>query len=533
MILGVCAGLCAAVLCAVAVDESAADRSDAVGAGTRVALVTGTTSLPNAGEANYARALTRHMSHWLDDVGIEHVALDDEQVVAGLPACVRVAVLVYNSVLPPGELTALRAFVARGGRLIVFFSADPGLAALMGMTLGDYRSAERAGTWSVIRFNETASATLPASVRQDSRHIRVVHAVPGKSRVAAVWENAVGVSTGDAAWVRSETGWWMSHVLLADGDDRAKARMLLGMIAALDPAVWPASAARCLALAGQLGGAEGYADLVRRIRRRVGAAPRPAQAAAALARAADRYGALNARLHAGDWAAVVQGSDTLRRSLIEAYACTYASQPDEFRGVWEHSGLGLYPGDWGRTCELLAAHGIRHVFVNVLWPGLSHGRVDGVPGSRVQRVYGDQLEACVRQARRHGIRVHVWKVCWNLDRAEPDFVATMAREGRLQVTDKGVTIPWLCPSDPRNRDMEVEALANVTHRYGIDGVHLDYVRFPNSHACYCPGCRRRFEVHAGRPVPAWPGDVLAGERQEAYRAWRAAVCLSPSARSSR
>ena len=51
-----------------------------------------------------------------------------------------------------------------------------------------------------------------------------------------------------------------------------------------------------------------------------------------------------------------------------------------------------------------------------------------------------------------------------------------------------------------------------------DGVHFDYIRYPDSGSCFCAGCRARFETGLGAPVTNWPACVRAEDRLR--RAWQ-------------
>ncbi len=54
------------------------------------------------------------------------------------------------------------------------------------------------------------------------------------------------------------------------------------------------------------------------------------------------------------------------------------------------------------------------------------------------------------------------------------------------------------------------------------GLQLDYIRYPDDPACYCEGCRRRFETaRGGSRVRNWPADVLeGGDLHDAWLRWR-------------
>src|SRR5512133_2621027 len=53
-------------------------------------------------------------------------------------------------------------------------------------------------------------------------------------------------------------------------------------------------------------------------------------------------------------------------------------------------------------------------------------------------------------------------------------------------------------------------MLEVARNYDVDGLHFDYIRYPDSDHCFCAGCRTRFEASAGSTVKSWPKDVLDG-----------------------
>lgn len=101
-------------------------------------------------------------------------------------------------------------------------------------------------------------------------------------------------------------------------------------------------------------------------------------------------------------------------------------------------------------------------------------------------------------------------------RTPRDFVARMQREGRTQAGYDGKPTPqWLCPSHPANRQLEIDAMAEVATKYDVAGIHFDYIRYPGAEGCFCAGCRERFERALGRKVAHWPADTrnVAATRQ--------------------
>ena len=63
-------------------------------------------------------------------------------------------------------------------------------------------------------------------------------------------------------------------------------------------------------------------------------------------------------------------------------------------------------------------------------------------------------------------------------------------------------------------------MLEVAKKYDVDGLHFDYIRYPDDESCYCDGCRQRFEAESGRKVMNWPADCHRGPRSKEYHDWR-------------
>jgi hypothetical protein len=212
-----------------------------------VVVVRATASAADESERNYADSVTRRLARWLTAMNLPHRIVNDESVSAGDLANAGTVVLGCNPVLPARELSALKAFCSEGGKLVVFYSSDAGLAKLMNMRLGEYLAEKTKGRWSVISFTRDAPPYFPGTVAQQSRNIRPVYPISGKSRTIAMWQNSAGNTSAEPAIVQSDTGFWMSHVLLDDGDTENKQLLLLAMIGHGDRSAWLSAASHSLA----------------------------------------------------------------------------------------------------------------------------------------------------------------------------------------------------------------------------------------------------------------------------------------------
>lgn len=479
---------------------------------SRVLVVEGTVSTRDAAERELSRRTARRLSRLLAASGVSHGTLDDDAVIAGGLADADLALLAYQPRVSGPLLRALTSFLDRGGKLLVFQSESAELARAMHVRLGGLVAAERPGRWTAMRFSD-GLAHAPREVSQAAWSVIPVYPADPSARVIAHWRDAWGVAAPEPAWVQSAQGAWCGQVLRND-DEAAKQKLLLALVGQWLPGAWREAARHTMLRCGALGPFDGLPSTLAHLRN--------ARAPGNAVRDAVRlHSDMKTAFAAQDYPAVVQHGEALRRVLVRAYAALQKPRAGEFRGVWDHDAVGWYPGDWPRTCRILADHGITAIFPNVAWAGRAHYQSRFLPPTKTLGLHGDQLRQCLDAARAAGLEVHAWKICWNLDNAAPELVAQLKKEGRLQQTSAGAGVNWLCPSHPDNVEHELRAIEELA-AYGVRGVHLDYIRYPNPDACFNAECRRRFEQTIGRSLADWPASVKeGGALRERWLAWRA------------
>ncbi len=483
-----------------------------------VAVIQGNESLA-VGERRFAQSLARHVERWYREAGVD-VALSDDSALASALADKRVAVLVYVAQPHERQMAALTAFVRRGGRLIVCYSSSAELAALMGVRCVGYQKGTTDGRWSAMRFVAGAPRGVPELIRQTSSNLFLVQPIEGRSQVLAWWHDRQGRRTEEPAWLSTSSGYWMTHVLSGDGDAEAKGRLLLALAAAQDPSLWQPAAARVLRNARDACGQGGPAALAAAAAKVPDGARRDRSvkaAQAALAREREAVQLLAAGKYYEAWLA----ASDLRTRMYEVYGMMQPSRKGEIRAVWDHSGMGLYPGEWGRTCRLLKDAGFSDLYVNVAGAGFAHYASAVLPRSRVFDEQGDQLAACLAAAKPLGLRVHAWLLCFSTEGATQDRIEIFRRQGWLLSGSDAAARAWLDPAVPEVRSYLAAAAREMAKAYPTDGVHLDFVRYPDFASSLGPTVRARFERDCGRRAAQWPEDVKSGALREAFARWRA------------
>jgi uncharacterized lipoprotein YddW (UPF0748 family) len=491
--------------------------------GSALVVVKPTSSCPDAATRAVAEKTAARVSSLLIEAGIGHRLLTDDEVAKGALSSATVALLPYNPQPGAAELKALQAFLARGGKLGVFYGASPELAAAMGFKLGPYLKAERPDRWRSIVFTDVRGGFLAPRIWQNSTSLMPAYPARADAAVVAAWHNARGVLQPEPAVVISPHGFWMAHILQSD-DLPSKRDMLVALCAQMDPGLWAPAARRAVQEAGQINDYPNLAAAVAGIGRQANQAAQPAEIQSLLATATSLSQQAQTALAAGQFTNALLLAKRQRQFLLRGDAAVQLPRRGEFVGVWDHDGTGFVPGDWPTTATTLAAHGVNAIFANVAWGGCAHYPSKYLPASNTLRLYGDQIAAGLAAAQARGLQYHVWLVLGKLDGAPADFVARMKKEGRLQVTDTGVTRPWLSPHHPANRALLLAVVGEIARNYPtIAGIHLDYIRLPDSASCYSATTRARFEADTRKKCAAWPAEVkVGGKRHAEFRKWRTA-----------
>jgi uncharacterized lipoprotein YddW (UPF0748 family) len=453
---------------------------------------------------------------WLGSYNIDCGVLLRSNVSSVVLAQSRLVILPYNENISDTEWTALESFAAAGGKLLVYYLLPARMQSLLGVRATGWAQGDFAA-WS---FADPSIPGLPAQVQQASWNI--TYAVPNglNSRVTATWQDSHGASTGHAAWLTSDHGYFMSHILLSDDADR-KAYALLCLVGHFLPEVWPSAAAGAIDGIGRVGAYLTYAEAVVGIHSSAETTLRAPLAEAELAAAAADRDLAIATLTATNYPQAILTAQSAQSHLKQAYFLSLRPVTPEFRAFWEGQPTGPFPGNWPAATEALATNGFTAVFPNMLCGGLAHYNSAFLPHSTEFTNYGDQITACVNAAHARGLQVHVWKIDWNLVGAPQSFIDSLRTSNRTQVSATGQAIDWLCPSHPDNFALETNSLLEVVRNYNVDGIHFDYIRYPDSDCCYCSGCSARFQSQTGRTVTNWPADVLtAGALRNAFLDWR-------------
>lgn len=452
---------------------------------------------------------------------------------------VPVLVLPLTAKMEPRTVKLLSHYAENGGFLIVCYSVPKELLETLGFRSVGYvrtrdHGIEVAGMDVEADFQNFLGGPVPEFLPQASWNFQLGEILPNIAdpqlakpenapRAAAYWSLKNGERTRYPALLWSGRGLWITHVLLANGGIREKRELLASLLNPHCPQLLSRILREKWRTLLQVGIAP-QDDVQKKYRT---AASRELEKLAKEGFSPERIRTMI--FEKADADAGFQLSAILDERILEARTEFCAAQKPaakERRFIWEHSGFGTYPGDWDAAMKELAEAGFTAILANQAWGGEARYKSELLPVSPKVAQYGDSIAEAVKAGKKYGVEVHVWKVNFNCSNAPNEFLERMRSEGRLQCGRDGVEELWLCPSDPRNQQLEVDSFCEIVRKYDVDGIHFDYIRFPGSNYCFCEGCRGRFctfwREKTGTELTDWPRCTLSGEVRDLWLEWRRA-----------
>lgn len=467
---------------------------------SKVVVIHGDKSVSSDSERRYAKSLALGTARMMKDAGLAADVASDSSLANAL-ASRSVAILVDCTEPSAAHIAALRDFIGKGGRLIVAYSPSGPLAGVLGVSQGRYVKGG-AGAFETMDFVQDRPLNMAPSVGQSSSSILTAFPVKGRSRVIAWWSGRDGKRTEYPAVLMSDKGFWITHVISPDGNSAAKGRLLVALAAHLDQSLWKTAAAARLESARHAGPWTSPADAAAKTRTQT-SSPRWMEMRARIDEAKRLEAEAAAKAAKGRHAVAWMLAGELDRAMKEAYGLAQKPAEGEIRAVWDHAGTGL--GDWPSTCRALKAAGVTDILVKVGGPGFSYCDAPSLPRSTV--VEGDQLKACIAAAKPLGLRVHAWLICFSTTEATPSRLDRFRKDGWLLDATAGASSAWIDPANPSARARIVRAAEEMLCRYKVDGIHLDFVRYPDYYGSLGTGTRVRFETDRGKTVAKWPDDA--------------------------
>lgn len=470
----------------------------------------------NPGESASVNTFGSSVAEALNAIGLAYATVSDHDLGTSKMNGIKIAILPYNPSMNTTVSNSLIQFLQGGGKILSFYNAlSAPLAQAVGFKTGSYIGASSVGGFASIRPNGASGLNgEPSITGQVSNSIQHADAIAGQSSVAALWYNTAGASTGEPAILVSSKAAHMTYVLLMD-DLVNKQELLLSMLGYLYLPLWQQTAQAAQQNVGCFGFYTGYDSAWNGIYQT--GAQNPA-VITLLNSAKSAFNSAVTLMAGNDYAGATTQFVSSNNSLLRAFYLAQNSQAGEKRLFWCHNPYGAASMNWDATIKTLADNGFTGCIANMAWADSAYYNSAVLPVSSSS----DQIVPYLAACRKYGIECHVWKVNWNMGDSASAFAKQMLAAARTQVDYYGNPYSsWLCPSNPLNQQLEINAMVELATKYDIDGIHFDYIRYPGPDHCFCSGCRARFEQSIGHAVTNWPSDTRTNATlQQQWLNWR-------------
>lgn len=205
---------------------------------------------------------------------------------------------------------------------------------------------------------------------------------------------------------------------------------------------------------------------------------------------------------------------------------------EEFRGLWVARHWLKNREQAMRAVRIAADARLNAILVQVRGRGDAFYRSRLVPRSEsLSDPEFDPLALLVEEGRRAGLEIHAWVnmyLTWKPTEQRPASprhlllrhpewfmrsvdgidMGRVALDG-VDLVKRGVTGRFLSPGVPEVRAHLLRVVEEIVEDYDVDGIHMDYVRYPNIHYDYNPAVSEAFRTRYGFD-PAGRNDNEAG-----------------------
>lgn len=408
---------------------------------------------------------------------------------------------------------ALRQYAERGGRWIAYLaSGPPALDTLLDLRPIDNPTPNTELRFIVLEARLGMPAKLPVPTGAAPRAVDAA----SPTHIAGRWN----VAFPAVPIVRGPHGYYL-NTAPGDGDEHSDA--LLAMLGDLEPTFWT----------------EALGNIRLRAQREIREATlrwtdlrsRPDLSAAQRRRIESSLQGLRARVPRQEpLLSVVEGNRIILAERVRAALDVLTGaqrlvyqmstpRKGEVRGVWIHP---TQRRDWDALMRKLREAGLNTVFFQVsqggtaLYPSEVLTTVEWAKGG------SDELAAAIEAAKKQGLAFHAVRVNFDLEDVPATFTARMTSEDRLTRDVNGKQISYLNPGDPRNTELEFQAIQELVRKYELDGFQFASTRYPVELPAswdYGAISRREFEKAKG-PVQPWPDEVISGAKRRDYDDWQ-------------
>jgi uncharacterized lipoprotein YddW (UPF0748 family) len=205
--------------------------------------------------------------------------------------------------------------------------------------------------------------------------------------------------------------------------------------------------------------------------------------------------------------------------LFALISSAQAAKP-EFRAAWVTAWTDgfLTPAEADETIRMAKQANMNALMIQVRKVGDACYRSNIEPRAKIVESGYDPLAYLIEKAHKQGIEIHAWintfRVTTRTAPSDPNHVYNLHPEWMNVKYDgslKGEEGMYLDPGAPGAQDWINNVVMDIVKNYDVDGIHLDYIRYPGKDWGYSDIAVARFNAENDRIGKPEPGDPAWSE----------------------
>lgn len=482
-----------------------------------VSIIYGDNSLWNKKEVAFAERRATGMSRHLQRVGFDTEVYSDKDFKKALSKNCKTANLLMCQNPSKDFLAEINKFVARGGKLCIFYSDSPALAKLMGIKVDKFiKPNSKDDKWERIVFTWPRPIHMPDDYAHELPS--VMQLVPqGNAKSLGNWVSTSGAK-GPVGIIEAPNGYWVSFLPSEYANPTDYTFFVASIVGGTNKALWRSAAQNLRKNINETIPQKSVPALYEKYKN----TPYPK-----LKQKMELLRNLNAEVDIcfskGLFAKAVPQLCQLRKELELTQAFLDGRIKLRVVAVWDKSTVAAHAKNKQAAVNKLKAAGVTDVFMEMAAPGWSVVSLPYIPVLKDKSLEKDVREM-IALYKAAGIRTHAWIYSLNGE--------YMSDARWLDYKDRGMTmegvannsaIRWLNPNHHQVRKALGEIAVYLAENYGFDGIHLDYIRYPDfpTNHIKSPNDKAKFMKYAKLKNMAWPNDIaFKGKYRPQYDKWR-------------
>lgn len=482
-----------------------------------VSIIYGDNSLWNKKEVAFAERRANGMNRHLQRVGFNTAVYSDKDFKKALSKDCKVANLILCHNPSKEFLAEINKFISRGGKLAIFYSSSNALANLMGINIDKFvRPKERGDKWNRLVFTWPRPIHMPDDYTHELPSI--LKLIPSSDvKTIGHWESAAG-EKGSVGIVETPKGFFVNFLPNEYANPTDYTFFIASIVGGTNTALWRSAAQNLRQKINEKIPEKSVSALYGKYKN----TPYP-KLKKKMNLLRDLDAEIDISFSRGLFAKAVPQLCQLRKELELTQAFLDGRIKLRVVAVWDNSTVATHAKDKQTAVDKLKSAGVTDVFMEMASPGWSVVSLPYIPVLKDKSLEKDVREM-IALYKAAGIRTHAWIYSLNGEyMSDARWNDYKERGMTMEGVANNSAIHWLNPNHSQVRKALGEIAVYLAQNYGFDGIHLDYIRYPDfpTNHIKSKNDKSRFMEYAKLNSINWPTDIAyKGKYRPQYDKWR-------------